>query len=959
MKNKKTLFAIIAVIAVLSLALVACSGSKGGGKLVKLVDFPATVTDEAQPLGDVYTLRRTVADEDGNSYPLSASVKTHVGGDVTVISGRFDLTDKDGYVVTYTAKVAENDIRTSVVTVPVYDATAPVIAITAPENGTVGELYTLPTITFSDDFAVTESSVKLYLVKGSDSEELEEIVLTESDGKYGFTPTEAGVYRIVATAKDAAGHETVRTADFYVDKPSLDGEIFNPASLTADSQLSSNKDPNTKYEFVSADDNTDKTYGGAYWKVEPAETGWVNIFLEPRLALSDYEEYDVITFWVYADGTAVGSTPTLVMLGQTASGGYNDNMTVGQWKLLEIDVTKFAEQIEKNVFFCSFNCKTEVTGIRIGEIMARKSVAFTISDPSVTDIVGDTPATATFTVTSDPADIKPVVTVTDASGKAVANPTVSGNQYSYNIDKAGTYTITVNAENSVYYGPATKEFEVKRNTRIEVEGDYPELTEEGVELDLLSAKVYSGGSEQSGVSVTLTVYRGSEEDDTWDSGATAVGTYTPSGLDDMKIVYSADGADDVEYIVKVVRAGEIFNPASEGARNQLTSNKAATFTYVSADENTDKTYGGAYWKIEPTDTSSWVNTSLVPKLALDSYSKYDIIAFWVYVDGTSSAGSFSLFLLGGTGDGIGGASYPGMTKGQWTLVEIDVDKFINNVKSKYFCSANYGSNNITGLYIGEIVARNKVKLEIKDLSVGDVDGDTPANVSFKISSDKVDPKYQNVSYTVSVTDASGKKIDATSTQNGECVYSIDKKGAYTITLTPESYVYYIPDATEEFYVFLAGTVFDPEYESAKDKPSQITMNVNSTFEFVPADENDNPTYDGAYWLIEPAAGTTWGNLSLIPRHKEDLSTYLNGYNAITFWVYVEPKGEAGTQKMDVLGKKGSWANGQYITHGKWTQVTITVSDFTSFVNTQYLFTLNYSIAIRVRIGAITANKSSD
>lgn len=157
--RKKTFIAVLltVVLAATTLALVGC-GNKKVAKVV-LVDFPATQTVEAQKLGDTYELRRTVKDEEGNAYDLNAVVKTASGGNVSVVGAKFDLTDLGGYVVTYTATVSEKDVRTSVVTVPVYDDDDPVIVIAKPENGLVGHEYTLPTITFTDASEIAEKSV--------------------------------------------------------------------------------------------------------------------------------------------------------------------------------------------------------------------------------------------------------------------------------------------------------------------------------------------------------------------------------------------------------------------------------------------------------------------------------------------------------------------------------------------------------------------------------------------------------------------------------------------------------------------------------------------------------------------------------------------------------------------------------------------------------------------------------
>ncbi|MFR6641469.1 MAG: hypothetical protein ACLUSP_09230 [Christensenellales bacterium] len=116
--RKKTLIIFLAAVLTTALLLVGC------GNNVKLVDFPATQTVEAQKLGDIYELRRTVADKNGNSYDLEADVIVAGGGSVNVVAAKFELTDPSGYVITYTADTGKSKII-SVVTVPVYDGDDP------------------------------------------------------------------------------------------------------------------------------------------------------------------------------------------------------------------------------------------------------------------------------------------------------------------------------------------------------------------------------------------------------------------------------------------------------------------------------------------------------------------------------------------------------------------------------------------------------------------------------------------------------------------------------------------------------------------------------------------------------------------------------------------------------------------------------------------------------------------
>lgn len=207
---KKRIVGLFIVFALSLVVFAAC----GGGSAVKLVDFEPTAT-ESKKLGDIYELLRTVEDEDGNTYTLSYDVKTKAGTSANdkVVDFRFELTNVDGYTITYTAVISDKDTRTRVVTLTLTDNDPPAISIGAAPVGTTGQLYTLPSITFNDLSGVAEQTVDVHLVVG---ETLTKQELTTEGGIRTFTPTISGIYRISAYAKDNKGNDITRTADFQV-----------------------------------------------------------------------------------------------------------------------------------------------------------------------------------------------------------------------------------------------------------------------------------------------------------------------------------------------------------------------------------------------------------------------------------------------------------------------------------------------------------------------------------------------------------------------------------------------------------------------------------------------------------------------------------------------------------------------------------------------------------------------
>lgn len=801
MKRKFTVTVLIAVLA-LTVAFAAACGDKTKRSDITLVDFPETTTEETQTLGDIYQLRRTVTDTEGNEYALTAEVKTSAGAVVTdIINASFELTDINGYTITYTVTVAEGDVRTSVVTVPCKDTTPPVVNIGSPAAGVVNELYTLPAITFSDMVAVTEKSVKVYLVAADGS--LTEVQdLTETEGTYTFTPTAAGTYRISAYAKDGAGNEVTRTADFNVDTL-REGEVFDPAYSGARDQLSTNKDPNTQYTFVSAEDNKDETYGGAYWLVEPAATGWVNTLLDPRLDVSEYVKYDVITFWLYVESTSAPGTFDLSILNDNDS---KQTVMTKEWVCLELDVDTFVANVGSQYFYAiSYG---GLTGVRVGEIMGRYTVDYTVTDPVVGTIT-DEPAEVTFSVTETPEGLPYNVTVTnDETGAVVDTFTANAGSYTYSIATPGDYTLSVSPVEAVYYGGATRNFTVLNDMRIEVEGDYPTVVEANVPMDLHGAQVISSGSPTAD-EVVRKIY--SYVDDEWvDVTADAEGdAYTPEATGRIKVEYTFGELDAVTYEIAVAGRGEIFDPAYEDARSQLVlSQKAAVPTFVPDAENEDTTYGGAYWNIAY--SGDWCNVNLLPRLDWSEYEKYDVITFWVYV-GYESDARFDVAMFND------GSHVQNVRTNTWTLCEVDIDKFISNANSQYFCAHNFRSGTHT-LRIGEITAKKAAEVSV-EVSAGMVAAGGSADVTLTVTTVPSD-----LPFALTVTNPSGAAV-ATTVENNAVSFETETTGVYTYAVVSDSAEYY-GTAEGSFNVYPSNIILldgDADYAGATEVGQPFTL----------------------------------------------------------------------------------------------------------------------------------------
>ena len=173
MKKIKNLICLLFVCVLFSLFF-ACTEEK---KTVELVDFENQ--SHTVNLGEMYTIDLTsVRDKDVNTYRVLYEVKTKSGGSVSVLENVFDITDVEGYVITYTVHVDKKTTFTKTDTLQVVDLGSPSIRINKPSEGVVDVLYTLPAISVADlSGNITSKEVRVYFVDG---ESLTEVALTET-----------------------------------------------------------------------------------------------------------------------------------------------------------------------------------------------------------------------------------------------------------------------------------------------------------------------------------------------------------------------------------------------------------------------------------------------------------------------------------------------------------------------------------------------------------------------------------------------------------------------------------------------------------------------------------------------------------------------------------------------------------------------------------------------------------
>lgn len=405
--KKRLPILLVVIISIIACAFCACNKPEPDApppadeeKPIVLVDFPTTATEEVL-LGSEYRLKiKKVKDKSGKEYNVSASVTDSKSAEVALNNGdAFRVTDIDGYTVVYTAETGKTP-QTQTLTLTVKDEEKPTVVIDDPKDGTVGEEYTLPEITFSDlSGKISTSSVTLYYVGDTD----EKVDFTEEAGARKFTPNKTGEYSVVAYAKDEAGNERTDRKNFTVDIAMAENVIYSPASIEAKERLTA--DTEIKTEIVTAGS------GSPYISFSRNEDAgvWVNLRVRPVYELSHYESYDYITVPVYVNAEAVTNGGN-VRIGFFNDENYRRLVKVGEWVNVNLPMERFIAEMNgaDNFIPLNFNNSASanhknLTEVRIGEITAGKfgdSASHMILDTS------DAAAVMQFAPTGSAAEIE-------------------------------------------------------------------------------------------------------------------------------------------------------------------------------------------------------------------------------------------------------------------------------------------------------------------------------------------------------------------------------------------------------------------------------------------------------------------------------------------------------------------------------------------------------------------------
>lgn len=684
MKKIKNLICLLFVCVLFSLFF-ACTEEK---KTVELVDFENQ--SHTVNLGEMYTIDLTsVRDKNGNTYRVLYEVKTKSGGSVSVLENVFDITDVEGYVITYTVHVDKKTTFTKTDTLQVVDLGSPSIRINKPSEGVVDVLYTLPAISVADlSGNITSKEVRVYFVDG---ESLTEVALTETGDGYTFTPDKPGNYRISVTATDGSSNTATATIDFFVGDTILEGEVIHFANYSSATQYAFNKP-------VTAEIVDDDEYGKVL-SVKHTSSEWVNMSITPRLPLSDYEKFDFVEFYVYLDALD-DSQVNLSLFNEVE---YRETFKADTWYKVSIPMEVFLSKMSNaNQIFIpvNFNSVTsenhkELVELKISNIMAKYSAAFQVECDAPNIMSGET-TEVTFTVSSR-YEVVPEfkLEVVNADTKEVQTvKSVEGNVIKYDLVK-GSYTYKIVSDNDLYIGEVNGEFIVDTATKIELPV-VPTDVVAGAEFIIPDAKVTVNGVETSNVpqkDVTfISKYTNKEE-------VVSGNSFTPSNSGVIVLTYTYEGAVAKTLQINVTRKAVSQTFALDMTNSdvlgdlQVAANNVVTYVPATA---TQESY--ISWSIKDNAKITWQMFRLQSTVSTDILAEYDYVT--IRVKAVSPNGTYRWRVLSCSDKFLVGAAAPNyqdenrLSLNEWHELHIPMSAFLEggNGLTKKFLSVTFNSS---------------------------------------------------------------------------------------------------------------------------------------------------------------------------------------------------------------------------------------------------------------------------
>lgn len=256
----------------------------------KLVDWNNQTVDVT--FGSIYRLETVVYDTDGKEYAVTATVKTKNGETVFANGNKFTVSDKGGYVITYSAKV-KNKAQTKKVTLNVmpgesvitYGRGLKVVYTTWPCD--------IPSATAYDYYdGDVSQNLTLKIFKKDAGGDID----LNYDGSGQFTFTDAGEYYLRASVTNQANVTKVLDKPFTVtDASTLTDVIWKVTEETKD--VLSNG-----LEFISADKLVGKIEGEYTGNAMTRLCyGSLKNYINYSLGNRDLSRYTYVQCWVAVD----------------------------------------------------------------------------------------------------------------------------------------------------------------------------------------------------------------------------------------------------------------------------------------------------------------------------------------------------------------------------------------------------------------------------------------------------------------------------------------------------------------------------------------------------------------------------------------------------------------------------------------------------------------------------------
>ena len=721
MNKRITIMTLIFTLVALSFATTACGGQK-----TALLDFPATATATAAKLGTVYELRRGVQDTAGNVYPLTVAVKTAAGAEVEVDNFKFVLVNLGGYVITYTAVVSDKDTQKSVVTLPVYDGDPAVITFGQYTGGVMGSDYILPEITFDDPSGIKESWFKVYKVDGA---ALTEQTVMPGAGGYWFTPQSTGLYRITAYAKDNAGNETTRDAEFriFAEGIILDvsaGDAHTKVQNTYSGSVDAGLDIATVMPGDPGHDATG-TYKGAYVTCSPLITGanWTNVLLHSlSVPVSAVNGFDYISMWICLAGNPTAATARILPLDNTdvldasVINGYEeefgvDAMAINTWYEIIVQREHFVKvitQSSRHRIFSVYNT-ANASEFRLGTITGLYDAKYTANITGNVLSSGQTSANVTVTVGSAGSKVGAYELIVKDGGNAeITASSVTGKAHTFNGLEQGEYSYEIVPVDPMYINAQSGTFFVDNGDLFIRVPTYTGTLKAGTQITIPNAEIYTLGV-VSGIASFTAAY--TDRADGYNGYTITGSTFTPQYTGTLRVTYTHSGAATKTLDIVIAEAADLV----AGRMFQIDKDVNLRFTNTNLDIAFVDDANGGYVKFSKDDsnTNTWRDPNLQLAVAQHAQSearKFSKVTVKVYAASATGTTGFNPIFFCNTGEG-GSAQENGgtLTYNAWHDVEIPTSIAVNvaggarRLVLAIFNYANTGYYNVSEIRIAGLV----------------------------------------------------------------------------------------------------------------------------------------------------------------------------------------------------------------------------------------------------------------